>query len=199
MNTLPTLQTPHTHTYREEMITPLGQLLSYYVEKHTKVITVRFDLHFPQDYPRMLNNSAISETIAYVVKKYKRQGLDPMYFWAMEQHQSPHQHYHVVLFLDAQKVRSYSHVFHNVESAWGRALEADVRGCVHHCNTVQGKVDMERNGLQIRRCDGSEAMQQQMQAVYNQISYVAKEDTKAPSKDGLRNFGMSQIPKQQRI
>lgn len=195
MNTLSTLQEPNTYAYREEMLTSLGQLLSYYVKNHSKVMVVRFDLHFPKDYSVTLSNNAISETIAYIVKKYKRQGLDPMYFWAMEQYQSVHQHYHVVLFLNAQKVRSYSHVFHNAESAWGRALEADVRGCVHHCNTVQGKVDMERNGLQIRRCDGPKVMQQQMQAVYNQISYLTKEDTKPKENDGLRNFGMSRLPK----
>ncbi len=47
----------------------------------------------------------------------------------------------------------------------------------------------------IRRCDGPEKMQEQMQKVYNQISYLAKSNTKCNGKDGLRNFGMSRIPK----
>jgi len=36
-------------------------------------------------------------------------------------------------------------------------------------------------------------MHGQMQAVYKQISYLAKEETKAPVKDGLRNFGMNRL------
>lgn len=194
MNTLPALQEPNKYTYRTEMITPLKQLLYYYVRTHSKTMVIRFDLSFPQDYPLVYNNNAISETIAYIVKKYGRRGLEPMYFWCMEQKKSSHPHYHVVLFLDGQKVRSYDHVFYNVQEAWGRSLGVNVSGCVHHCNTYLGQVYMDRNGLQIRRCDGIEAMQQQMQAVYNQISYLAKEDTKLPANDGLRNFGMSRLP-----
>ena len=53
---------------------------------------------------------------------------------------------------------------------------------------------MNRNGLQIRRCDGAEKMKEQMQAVYKQISYLAKEATKISVKDGLRNCGMSRLP-----
>ncbi len=195
MNNKQALTPPNAYPYREEILTPLGNLLEYYVEHHSKALVIRFDLHFPQNFPLVSSNAYISETIAYIVKKYKRQGLDPMYFWAMEQHQSHHPHYHVVIFLDGQKVRSYSHVFTNAEAAWGRSLSTDVSGCVHHCNLADGKVDLRRNGLQIRRCDGPEVMQAQAQAVYNQVSYLAKEKTKAPSGDGLRNFGMSRLPK----
>ncbi len=186
------LYTPE-YEYKEEILYNLNDLLEFYINNHSKTMVVRFDLHFPRDYPITASNKPISETIAYVVKKYKRQGLDPMYFWVMEQNRSEHQHYHVVLFLDGQKVRSYSHVFHNVEEAWGRALNADTRGCVHHCNSYQGQIDMNRNGLQVRRCDGVERMHEQIQAVYNQISYLAKKATKIDEKDGLRNFGMSRL------
>ena len=72
----------------------------------------------------------------------------------MEQAYSHNPHYHVVLFLDGQKVRSYSHVFHAVEDAWSRVLEVDVSGCIHHCNSYNGAIDMNRNGLQIRCCYG---------------------------------------------
>ncbi len=186
---------PSTFTYRQDILAPLTNILSYYVNEHSKAMAVRFDLHYPKDYPVVLHNEHISTTIAYVIKRYKRHGLDPMYFWVREQHNSVHPHYHGVLFLDAQKVRSYGHVFHTIQEAWGRALGVDVSGCVHHCNVTNGAIDMHRNGLQIRRCDGPNAMQEQVQAAYNQVSYLAKVDTKAPDNDGQRNFGMSRIPK----
>jgi len=198
MNANSQLIEPVSYTYKQEILNPLKGLLNYYVEKHSKTMVVRFDLHFPATYPVVTDNSHISETIAYIVKKYKRRGFDPMYFWCMEQYNSIHPHYHVVVFLDGQKIRSYDHVFYTAKKAWSRALgvdvHGDVQGCVHHCNSYQGRIDMHRNGLQIRHCDGPEMMQGQMQAVYNQISYLAKEVTKAPVKDGLRNFGMSRLP-----
>ncbi len=194
MQNIPQLTLPQSYIFRDEIIDPLGRLLNYYVESHSKVLVVRFDLRFPQDFKPVDTNRYISETIAYINKKYTRQGLSPMYFWAMEQHQSLHPHYHIVLLLDGQKIRSYAHVFANAEAAWGRALGADVSGCVHHCNRTNGTIDMHRNGLQIRRCDGEQAMQEQMQAVWTQISYLAKAYSKAPKKDGLRNFGMSRLP-----
>lgn len=189
------LSLPDKYTYREEILDPLNRLLQVYIEKHSKILVVRFDIHFPINYTKEHSNSYISETIACVVKKYKRQNLDPMYFWVMEQHQSIHPHYHVVLFLDGQKVCSYGHVFNTVKKAWAHALGQDVIGCIHHCNITNNKLDMQRNGLQIRRCDGAENMQAQVQRVVNQISYLAKENTKAHENDGLRNFGMSRLPK----
>ncbi len=188
----------NAHEYLSAYLYDLGpeyQLLEYYVEKHSKVLVVRFDLHFPITFPHVHTNQYISETIAYIVKKYKRDCLDPMYYWAMERKQGMHPHYHVVLFLDGQKVKTYKHVFHNFEDTWSRHLNTDVSGCVHHCNVTNGRIDMNRNGLMIRRCDGPEKMQEQMQNVYNQISYLAKSDTKCNDNDGLRNFGMSRIPK----
>ncbi len=183
------------YSYREEIFTPLVNLLQQYVDKHSKTLVVRFDLHFPHDYSFLINNNQLSEAIAYIIKKYKRQGLDPNYFWVMEQHQSIHQHYHLVLFLDGQKVRSYRHVFHNVEEAWARALQIeDASGLVHHCNLdCNGNVDMHRNGITIRDCDDEVTRQSQLQAVYQQISYLAKDKDKSSVKDRLRNFSMSRM------
>ncbi len=183
------------YIYREEILTPLVNLLHQYLDNHSKSLVIRFDIRYPHDYPITHDNQHLSETIAYISKKYKRQGLDPKYFWVMEQHQSHHPHYHLVLFLDGQKIRSYSHVFHNVEEAWARALQIEsARGLVHHCNIdCNGNVDMNRNGIVIRNCDDEETRQAKLQAVYQQISYLAKEEDKSTVKDGLRNFGMSRI------
>ncbi len=182
------LSLPEEFQFRDEILDALGRQLVYYVSKHSKTLVIRFDLHFPQNFPLVLSNYYISTTIAYIVKKYKRQGLDPQYTWTMEQYNSTHPHYHIVLYLDGQKVRSYRHIFTTAKAAWGRALGVDVSGCVHHCHTTNGVFDLHRNGLQIRKSDGEEKMQIQVQNVYNQISYLAKEKTKAPPKDNLRNF-----------
>ncbi len=194
MTTTYPLHIQEQHNYQHTILHSLTNLLQQYVEKHSKALVVRFDVHYPMAYPVIQDNYHISEALAYLIKIYKRQGLDPKYFWVREQGRSIHHHYHVVIFLDGQKIRSYSHVFHKIEEIWGRALQCDVKGCIHHCNRdYDGSIDMNRNGLCVRRCDGPEKMQEQMQAVYNQISYLAKTETKVFNNNGIRNFGMSRL------
>jgi hypothetical protein len=180
------------YQYRDEILDAIGRLLNFYTEKHSKVLVVRFDIHYPQDFPPVMTNTDISKCIAYVIKKYKRQRLDPYYIWVSEYQESIHPHYHCCILLDAQKVRAYSHVFNTVEQTWGRILDYPINGCIHHCNTVDGVVQMDRNGMIIRRDD--QTIDQTLQQVYNQVTYLAKATSKPQENDGLRNFGMSRIP-----
>ena len=179
------------YSYRDEILYSLGTLLNFYVEKHSKALVVRFDIHYPQGYTEQSRNADISNCMSYVIKKYKRYGYDPYYMWVREQtEQSQHCHYHCVLFLDAQKVLKYSHIFQDVEQAWGRALGYPVTGCVHDC--INEKHDY--NGKVIRRDAGADAFHARCQEVFEQLSYLAKIYSKAPNNDGMRNFGMSRIP-----
>lgn len=179
------------YEYCEEILYSLGKLLNFYVENHSKVLVVRFDIHYPQIYTEECKNADISKCMAYVIKKYKRQGLDPYYMWVREQLVSDHPHYHCVLFLNAQKVMNYGHVFETVEQAWNRALNYPVDGCVHHCLDAD---DIDANGKIIRRDTGPQIQAERCQDVFNQNSYLAKAFSKASPNDGMRNFGMSRIP-----
>ena len=167
-------------------------IFEYYTQKHSKVMVVRFDIRYPTSYPEEGDNSDVSGCLAYVIKKYKRQGLDPCYIWVREQHRSIHPHYHCALFLDGQKVRSYDHVFRNVEAAWGRTLGCSVTGCIDHC-TVAGSRDY--NGKMLRRDAGEEAYRDRYRDILRQLSYLAKSYTMELGSDGQRNFGCSQIPR----
>ncbi len=141
----------------------------------------------------MCSNAHISKCMAYVIKKYKRQKLDPYYMWIREQDFSPYCHFHSFLLLDAQKVLEFSHVFKTVAESWQRTLgwEKAIPESIHHCLKED---DPDYNGKVIRRDAGPEAYAARKQDVFNQLSYLAKSFTKAPDNDGMRNFGMSWIP-----
>ena len=166
-------------------------LIKYYIMKHSKIIIVRFDIRYPASYAEDGNNRDISACLAYVVKKYKRWGLDPCYIWVREQHLSKHPHFHCALLLDGQKVRAYVHVFRNVEEAWGRTLGCPVSGCINHC-TSGGSPDY--NGKMLRRDAGHEVYMDRLHDVLRQLSYLAKNYTKELECDGQRNFGCTQLP-----
>lgn len=177
--------------YIQNIHNKIEYLVEYYTHKHSKAIIVRFDIRYPISYVEVVDNRDISACIAYVVKKYKRWGLDPYYIWVREQHLSVHPHYHCALLIDGQKVRSYDHVFRNVEAAWGRTLGCSVTGCIDHC-TVAGSPDY--NGKMLRRDAGLEAYRDRYRDILRQLSYLSKAYTKELGHDGQRNFGCTQLP-----
>lgn len=185
------MQRVYPYGYINDINNKILLLLEYYTMKHSKVLVVRFDIRYPVSYAEDGNNRDISACLAYVVKKYKRWGLDPCYIWVREQHRSVHPHYHCALLLNGQKVQTYAHVFRNVEEAWGRTLGYPVSGCVNHC-TRGGTHDY--NGKMLRRDAGHEAYMDRLHDVLRQLSYLAKTYTKELECDGQRNFGCTQLP-----
>ena len=178
------------HKQIETIECAIDALLEDYLNRHSKALVVRFDVHYPENYPMVSGNEDISACIAYVVKKYKRQELDPSYIWVREQHCSIHPHYHCALFLNGQKVRGYRHVFQNVEEAWERTLGDSISGCINYCLSDD---DPDYNGKMIRRDAGSVIFDIRRNEVLHQLSYLAKAYTKELGYDGLRNFGCSRI------
>lgn len=181
------------YQYRNEIMSAIERLVTYYCENHSKALVVRFDVRYPVEgniYNVERNNKDISDCIHNVIKKYKRQGLDPYYFWVREQATSQYPHYHCFIILNAQKVRGYSHVFHTVEVCWGRTLGVNALGLINHCTDPNNP---DYNGKILRRDAGPEAFQKKYEEVMDQLSYLAKAQTKAQDNDGMRNFGMSQL------
>lgn len=179
------------YTYVEYIKNKITYLLDVYLHSHSKALIVRFDVHYPEDYPMVSGNEDISACIAYVVKKYNRQRLDPSYIWVREQQRSVHPHYHCALLLNGQKVRGYRHVFQNVEEAWGRTLGCSVSGCINYCLSDD---DSDYNGKIIRRDAGPVSFDIRRNEVLHQLFYLAKTYSKELDYDGLRNFGCSRIP-----
>ena len=91
-----TIDMPCTYPsgYIKSINSRILDIFEYYTQKHSKVMVVRFDIRYPTSYPEEGDNSDVSGCLAYVIKKYKRQGLDPCYIWDREQHRSIHPHYH---------------------------------------------------------------------------------------------------------
>ena len=178
------------YCHRKEINDKIYDLVTYYTSKHSKVLFVRFDIRYPRFYISDNSNRDISDCFSYVIKKYKRDGLDPHYNWVREQNYSDNPHYHCVLLLDGQKCRRYSHVFDTVEAAWGRVLGCDVRGCIHHCTDSN---DIDSNGILLCRSDSHTRYQENLDKVYNRLSYLSKSFSKAEESDGLRNFATSKF------
>jgi len=176
---------------RDSIQSKVTKLLDHVCEKHSKVLAVRYDVHYPSDHMVSGDNRDISRHSAKLVQLYKRQGLDPHYLWVREEGQrGENPHYHCMLFLNGHKVRKYNHVFNNAEKLWQSTLGVEQGGLIDHC-TKGKRGDSHENGMLISKSDPN--FENRFDAVHHQASYVSKESTKAPAKDGLRDIGMSRI------
>ena len=174
----------------ENIQVKITTLLEHVTQKHSKLLPVRFDVHYPSDIQSSGTNKDISKMMAKLVKKYKRQGLDPYYFWVREQENSHNPHYHCALFLNGHKVYKYNHVFRNAEKLWEKTIANDSDGLIHHC--TKGKDDKEhQNGIRLDR--SAPDFTDKFNEVHYQTSYCSKASQKSESNDGLRNIGMSRI------
>lgn len=171
---------------KEYLHNAFNNLLADYLRRHSKVMPVRFDLHYPKNEVMGTTNTDISRFIAKVVQRFKRAGLDPAYAWVREQAGSHNPHYHCLLLLNGHKTRSSNMVFNVAEQLWGSTIGRDARGLVIRCNKNRNG-EYQTNGDIIHR-------QGSFPHVERQIGYMAKPGGKGEALDGLRDFGMSRLP-----
>lgn len=180
------------YSYNDNILTALGNLLNCYTETHGKALVVRFDMRYPVNYEKEVKHRDISRCMQKIIQVYKRKGFDPMYMWAREQSSSPHPHYHCVLLLNGNRTQSPYPVFQAAERLWGSTLGVVPDGLINYC--TQGKDGTpHENGIMLRRCDAN--YQERTYDVQRQVSYMAKTEGKGTYNDGIRDYGMSVLPK----
>ena len=187
-----------TLSINESIQKKITNLLKHVCTENSKTLGVRFDVHYPADYQAAGDNEDISKMIAKLKQKYERDGLNPYYYWVREQERSPNPHYHCGIFLDGNKVRKFNHVFRNAEKYWRSTIDTKQKGLIHHC--TRGKDGKpHRNGIIVRRYSGDPEQQkrneQDFADMHHQNSYVSKRSSKSGPKDGLRDIGISRLPR----
>lgn len=96
----------------------LGDRLCDALEQHSQILVVRFDLHVPK-YTE--GNAQISEFMSklnyWIKRRYK--GLNEVrYVWVREHEKAKHQHYHVTLMLNGNKVKNPYHIHNKGREVW---------------------------------------------------------------------------------
>ena len=155
----------------------LNTILNDYMERHSKTIVIRLDVHPPED----SDPKTIMKFNHRFIECEKKHGYDPAYITARETKRNGKYHYHMALFLNGQKTEStYTH-FENAKRILNNVASG---GQINYCN------DGHRNGIMIRRNDPDLT---NLHEVQQQISYLAKTDQKANVKG--KTFFTSRIKK----
>lgn len=175
--------TPTYHTLNKTMngkiLKALDNVRDDYMSRYSKIFTMRGDVHLPEGSDQKM----IMKVNHRFIESQKNKGRAPAYVMVREiGEEKGNVHYHMVLFLNGQKVKSTYYVFKD----WERILSnvAGPGGIIHHCD------DGHRNGIMLHRDDPDPRNLQEFQ---RQASYLAKTDQKANVKG--KTFFTSRIKK----
>jgi hypothetical protein len=141
-------------------------------ELHSKVLVLRFDIHFPFDWCSTITSSYITQFIHNFTRcvKYSCGGRNAGYvrfFCTKEQHEnSPHPHYHCALIMNGNARNKHWPIIETASRCWQHVLGIRRDGLVHCCckdGLAATLIDRNNSDYYMAIC----------QAFY-QLSYLAK-------------------------
>ncbi len=100
-----------------EILERIKQQIDAMLSYHSRILVIRVDLHTASYQP---DNQMMSAFIRKIRKRLSnKHGLKRMGFvWVREQEKAKSQHYHLALFIDANKVRHPHHIILGIEAIW---------------------------------------------------------------------------------
>ena len=177
--------------YRKEILDRIKERLDFTLACHSQVMTVPMVIRFPEGLQSTPDNNCFQYFIEEYRRRLSKHGFGPHYVWVTEQNLSCNRHYHLIWFLNGNKIRYFQIPPHEALLYWGMALkrfynyDGSPDGLIQVCTVEQNGL---RCGYIIRRHDDK---------LYNTIlqhySYYAKVNTKGSTPDRIREFGASII------
>ena len=171
------------------------ELMEFAIANHSKVMQVRFDLHYPSDGSILPSPEHISDFSYNLSRRLKRMVIathrvDPLYLWVREIHDSSFPHYHFLLWINANAIKNKFTIFDIANEAWKNTLKTNEDGLVHYCLNKQRDPEYD-NGIIIDR--NKDGFSLKRDAAFRSGSYLAK----TFSKDGLEKhawrYGYSRL------
>mgnify|MGYP000703663378 CR=1 FL=1 len=171
------------------------ELMEFAIANHSKVMQVRFDLHYPSDGSILPSPDHISDFSYNLSRRLKRMVIathrvDPLYLWVREIHDSSFPHYHFLLWINSNAIRIIYYFQYNNEH--GKYFKINEDGLVHYCLNKRRYPEYS-NGTVIDK--NKEDFSVKRDVAFRSGSYLAK----TYSKDGLDKhawrYGYSRLPR----
>jgi len=178
--------------YRSDILERIRERMMFCLQKHSQVLAVMLVIRFPGCLVAEQNNACFQ----YFIEEYRRilnfHDYDPHYIWVAEQNQAQNHHYHLLLFLDGNKIRYFSVPPLEANSVWSRALlrfygyTGSIDGLIHVGEVSENQFSW--HGYMIRR-DNPDMQEHAL----THFSYFAKLHSKICFANRVRVFGASQL------
>jgi hypothetical protein len=163
-----------TYRYYPYYLAKNRELLNTMLSHHSKVLFLRFDLHFPQTERWLAPTSSLSGFLDMYRRLLVERHFDPQYMIRMEQQTSINPHFHVVLLLNGNKAQFP--YFHKQEAGrlWQRVLNVEANGLTDFCNRDSWGYPLPE-GIMIVRPSSCETWEtNEYREAFRIMSYLAK-------------------------
>lgn len=179
--------------YDGRILDQLKTRMSQALEYHSQVLTVPLVIRFPAD----LQTSGDNNCFQYFIEEYRRKlsshEFSPHYVWVTERKKSINRHYHLILFLNGNKIRYFSIPPREANLLWAKALNdfygytGPVNGLIHVHNGEFNGIGTS-HGYLLKRSN-----REMFDFVLKNYSYFAKTNTKGATPHRIREFGSSKL------
>lgn len=185
-----------TKGYYEKILIALQQRFEFMLSQHSQILVIRLQIHFPVCITADPTNSCFQSFLEDYRQALANYCFDPHYVWGREQHHSSNQHYHLILMLNANHIRSFKGTYgiNEINERWGKALynyygyTGSTAGLAQIGDTHVNDT-LWRKGIVIHR-DNHDVLNE----VFKICSYIAKVATKDTVAFNARGFGASYLP-----
>lgn len=179
----------------------IRKLLDDMTSRHRRVLPVRVDFTFPQDYRHDGRNTEIRNLHKRMGQHYRDQGVEARYHTVREQKSSENPHYHSLLLVDGDRVRSPESVQECCKRIWKDIVNDDRDGLVDYCVHKPGQpVDpLPMINRPSSKATDSEfvAQQREFEAAKDNVllraNYQNKTETKGKAPHRIRELFTSQV------
>ena len=171
--------------------------MEFAIANHSKVMQIRFDLHYPSDGFILPSSDDISVFSYNLSRRLKRMVIathrvDPLYLWVREIHDSSFSHYHFLLWINANAIKNKFTVFDMANKIWKNTLKTNEEGLVHYC--LNKKRDPEYdNGITLDR--NKEDFSMKRDVAFRSGSYLSKTFSKDALDKYAWRYGYSRLPR----
>ena len=171
------------------------ELMDFSLAEHSKIMQLRFDLHYPSDGSILPSPDHISDFSYNLSRRLKRMVIathrvDPLYLWVREIHDSSFPHYHFLLWINANAIKNRFTIFDIANETWKNTLKTNEEGFVHYC--LNSKRDPEYdNGIIIDRNKDDFSLKRD--AAFRSGSYLSKTYSKDDLEKHAWRYGYSRL------
>jgi len=141
------------------------------VSKHSKIMTVRFDIRYPDNDNINTSSERISDFAYNLKRSLDRETFegghktDAKVIHVQEQESSSHPHHHFAVIVNANAKQNAYPILEKANTLWKTMMKTNEDGLVDFCNRYE-------NGIIIRR--NSPDYEEQYDKTFYQLSYLAK-------------------------
>lgn len=178
--------------YRSDILDRIRERMMYSLQEHSQILAVMLVIRFPECLTTEQNNNCFQ----YFIEEYRRilntHEYDPHYIWVAERNVAYNHHYHLLLFLNGNKIRFFKLPPMEANTVWSRALYR----FYGYTGSVQGLIHVGESSLNSFTCHGyliHRNNPDMQEFALKHFSYYAKLHSKICFPDKVRVFGASQL------